>query len=220
MDRHFGPRNWWPADTPFEVCMGAILTQNVAWRNVVKAISALREEGLLSVESIYHAPVEKIGVLIRPTRYFNQKARRLKDFCGLVVEKYQSDLQRLFGLPVEDLRKELLGVKGIGKETADSIILYAANKPIFVVDSYTARIFSRLGIIPESWGYDRIQEFFTGSLPESVELFNQYHALIDGTGHYYCSGTPPRCGGCPLADCCRYRSELATEGTEDTENKI
>ncbi|MFZ5648510.1 MAG: endonuclease III domain-containing protein [Bacillota bacterium] len=208
MDSHFGPRGWWPAETPFEVCVGAILTQNVAWRNVVKAISALREEGLLGVEPIYHASIEKIGILIRPTRYFNQKARRLKDFCALVVEKHQSDLDRLFSLPVRDLRRELLGVKGIGKETADSIILYAAQKPVFVVDSYTARIFSRLGIIPGDWGYDRIQEFFTGNLPSSVELFNQYHALIDGTGHYYCSGNSPRCGDCPLSVICRYGPEV------------
>lgn len=218
MDRHFGPRGWWPAETPFEVCVGAILTQNVAWRNVVKAISALKEEGLLDVEPIYHAPAEKIASLIRPTRYFNQKAGRLKDFCSLVVESYQSDLKSLFDLPAGDLRRVLLGLKGIGKETADSIMLYAAQKPVFVVDSYTARIFNRLGIIPENWGYDRIQEFFTRNLPAGVELFNQYHALIDGTGHYYCSGTPPRCGGCPLAGRCRYRAELTTENIEGTEN--
>lgn len=214
--RHFGPMGWWPAETPFEVCVGAILTQNVAWRNVVKAITALSEEDLLSVGAICQAPAEKIAGLIRPTRYYNQKAIKLKNFCSLVVEIYNSDLNKLFDLPAADLRERLLNVRGIGKETADSIILYAAKKPVFVVDSYTSRIFSRLGIIPAGWGYDRIQAFFTGSLPESVDLFNEYHALIDGTGHHYCSGTP-RCQACPLANLCKHNeSYLNTEDTEKT----
>jgi len=215
LDAHFGPRGWWPAETPFEVCVGAILTQNVAWRNVVKAIDALREEGILNVNSLYQAPPEKLAPLIRPTRYYNQKARKLKDFCSLVVEEYESDLDRLFALPLPDLRRRLLNVRGIGKETADSIILYAAHKPVFVVDSYTARIFSRLEIIPESWQYDQIQQFFTGNLPQRVDLFNQYHALIDGAGHHYCSGTPPRCGECPLAGMCRYREKIKSFTTSD-----
>lgn len=203
LDGHFGPRGWWPAETPFEVCVGAILTQNVAWRNVVKAISALRQEGLLDVEAIYRAPAERIAGLIRPTRYYNQKAVKLKNFCSLVVEGHQADLNRLLALPADQLRKLLLGVRGIGRETADSIVLYAAGKPVFVVDSYTSRIFGRLGIIPAHWGYDRIQEFFTLNLPLDVDLFNQYHALIDGAGHHYCSGTP-RCGQCPLAGLCKH----------------
>ncbi|MCL6611999.1 MAG: endonuclease III domain-containing protein [Peptococcaceae bacterium] len=202
LDGHFGPRGWWPAETPFEVCVGAILTQNVAWRNVVKAVAALKEEGLLGVDAIYRAPREKIAGLIRPARYYNQKAARLKDFCSLVVERHGGDLGKLFALPLAELRRQLLGVRGIGKETADSIILYAAQKPVFVVDAYTARIFSRLGIFPAQWGYDRIQDFFTRNLPRDTALFNQYHALIDGAGHYYCSNTP-RCGGCPLAEICK-----------------
>jgi endonuclease-3 related protein len=204
LDAHFGPRGWWPAETPFEVCVGAILTQNVAWKNVLKAIASLKEEGLLSLEAIYRASPEKIAGLVRPTRYYNQKTKKLKNFCSLVVDRHGADLNRLFALPVADLRRELLGVKGIGKETADSIILYAAHKPVFVVDAYTSRIFGRLGIIPAQWDYDRIQEFFTRNLPPDVGLFNQYHALIDGAGHYYCSGTP-RCGQCPLADICGYK---------------
>lgn len=202
LDGHFGPRGWWPAETPFEVCVGAILTQNVAWRNVVRAIDNLREAKLLSVEAIYRAPHGKIAGLIRPTRYYNQKTQRLKDFCTLVAEEYQSDLNRLFILPVSELRRRLLDLKGIGKETADSIILYAAQRPVFVVDAYTARIFSRLGIIPDNWGYDRIQDFFTRHLPGNVQLFNQYHALIVGAGHHYCSATP-RCQNCPLAARCK-----------------
>lgn len=203
LDGHFGPRGWWPAETPFEVCVGAILTQNVAWRNVVKAISTLRQEGLLDVEAIYRAPAERIAGLIRPTRYYNQKAGKLKNFCSLVVEGYQADLNRLLALPAGQLRKQLLEVRGIGKETADSIVLYAAGKPVFVVDSYTSRLFSRLGIIPAHWGYDQVQEFFTLNLPPDVDLFNQYHALIDGTGHHYCSATP-RCGQCPLTGICKH----------------
>lgn len=206
---HLGPRGWWPADTPFEVCVGAILTQNVAWRNVVKAIDALREEGLLEARLLYLAPEEKVAGLIRPTRYYNQKARRLKDFCSLVVNGYNGDLERLLALPAGDLRRILLGLKGIGRETADSILLYAAQKPVFVVDAYTARIFGRLGIIPPGWGYDRLQSFFTGNLPERVDLFNEYHALIDGIGNRYCSGSSPRCGECPLGEICKSRnSEL------------
>ncbi len=203
LDSHFGPRGWWPAETPFEVCVGAILTQNVAWRNVVKAVAALKEEGLMSVEAVYSAPAEKIAGLIRPARYYNQKTKKLKAFCSLVVDRYGADLERLFTLPAAELRRQLLEVRGIGKETADSIILYAAQQPVFVVDSYTFRIFSRLGIIPEEWGYDQVQEFFTRNLPRDAGLFNQYHALIDGLGHHYCSGTP-RCGRCPLAYRCRH----------------
>lgn len=213
---HFGPRGWWPAETPFEVCVGAILTQNVAWRNVVKAITALKEEDLLDARAIYRAPAEKIARLVRPTRYYNQKAGKLKNFCSLVVERHDADLDRLFSLPAADLRRELLGVRGIGKETADSIVLYAAQKPVFVVDAYTSRIFSRLGIIPDGWGYDRIQAFFTGNLPESVGLFNEYHALIDGAGHHYCSGTP-RCGQCPLAGICKHNESKKILSTENQE---
>ncbi|HBV99070.1 MAG: endonuclease [Peptococcaceae bacterium BICA1-7] len=200
---HFGPRGWWPAETPFEVCVGAILTQNVAWRNVVKAIDALRKEGLLEADSLYLAPDEKVAELIRPTRYYNQKTRRLKDFCSLVVNRYSGSLESLLALPAGDLRRVLLGIKGIGKETADSIILYAARKPVFVVDAYTARIFGRLGIIPPGWSYDSLQSFFTENLPEKVDLFNEYHALIDGAGNRYCSGSTPRCGECPLGEMCK-----------------
>lgn len=208
---HFGPRGWWPAETNFEVCLGAILTQNVAWRNVVKAIDALKEEGLLEVTPLYLAPHDQVAGLIRPTRYYNQKATRLKDFCSLVVNGYAGDIERLLALPTENLRSTLLGIKGIGKETADSIVLYAAQKPVFVVDAYTSRIFGRLGIIPDGWTYDRIQSFFTANLPKETELYNEYHALIDGLGNRYCSGSSPRCGLCPLGNICRHHKAL----TED-----
>jgi len=204
LDRHFGPRGWWPAETPFEVCVGAILTQNVAWSNVVKAINGLKEVDLLSTGAIYRSPSGTIAPIIRPTRYFNQKTLKLKDFCSLVVEQYNDDIDLLLALPAGQLRKKLLGVRGIGKETADSIILYAAGQPVFVVDSYTQRIFSRLGIVSPDEGYDRLQEFFTRYLPQDVQLFNQYHALIDGAGNRYCSATSPRCGECPLAGLCKY----------------
>lgn len=211
LDGHFGPRKWWPAETPFEVCVGAILTQNVAWRNVVRAIDALKGEGLLSPGAIHRTPAEKIAGLIRPTRYFNQKTVKLKAFCSLVVEEH--GLDSLFALPAVELRKRLLGIRGIGKETADSIILYAAEKPVFVVDAYTSRIFARLGIIPGGWSYERIQCFFTENLPEDAALFNQYHALIDGTGHHFCSVTP-RCGDCPLADRCKYPREQKNKNSQ------
>lgn len=206
LDSHFGPMGWWPAETPFEVCVGAILTQNVAWRNVVKAIDALKKEDLLCPNAIAQADHDHIAALIRPTRYYNQKTIKLKNFCSLVVHQFGGDLDKLLTLPLHDLRKQLLKVKGIGKETADSIILYAAQKPIFVVDTYTARIFNRLGVIPTQWGYDEIQEFFTHNLPLDVSLFNQYHALIDGLGHHFCSVTP-RCTQCPLTDLCPHQNE-------------
>jgi len=210
---HFGPRRWWPGETPLEVAVGAILTQNVAWRNVEKAINNLKARGLLSIEGLVKVPVEELATLIRATRYYNQKAARLKHFVGMVEHEFGGSLDRLFRLETPILRAKLLGLKGIGKETADSILLYAANHPVFVVDTYTRRIFSRLGYLAENVGYDEMQGFFTRHLPLDNYIFNEYHALIDALGNRVCLSRSPRCAACPLAGRCVFRSteEIGTE---------
>lgn len=195
---HFGPRHWWPAETPFEVVVGAILTQSVAWRNVEKAIVNLKEAGLLSVEGLHQAEVEEIASLIVPTRYYRAKAKKLKAFINFLVEKYGGSLERLFAVPLDKLRPELLGLNGIGPETADSILLYAGEYPIFVIDAYTHRIFQRLGVFEPKVSYAEMQRFFMYHLPTDVKLFNEYHALIDALGNRLCRARKPTCQECPL----------------------
>lgn len=198
-----GPRHWWPAETPWEMMVGAVLTQGVAWRNVSRAIENLRREGLLSPQGIYHCPRERLEELIRPALYFRVKARKLHALAGLVVNKYDGDLSSMWRQPWPKLRQELLSVYGIGPETADCILLYAGGFPVFVVDAYTRRIMSRLGLTPENISYDALQEFFHAHLPADPRLFNEYHALLDGVGHRFCNPRRPRCPDCPLHDCCR-----------------
>ncbi|NLW45301.1 MAG: endonuclease III domain-containing protein [Syntrophomonadaceae bacterium] len=211
---HFGPRHWWPARTQFEVIVGAILTQNVSWKNVEKAIQNLDRLGLLDPHRLLAASPEVIAEAVLPTRYYNQKAERLRGFCEFLVREYQGELSRLFSLDIKELRERLLALKGIGKETADSIILYAAEKPIFVVDAYTKRIFCRLGLLPEDAGYDQVQEFFMKHLPPETELYNEYHALIDALGNTLCASRKPRCTECPLADICGFCGETSRFGSE------
>ncbi len=195
--QYFGPQHWWPAETPFEVIIGAILTQNTAWDNVTKAIENLKKANVLSCEAIFDIPVEKLAQLVRPSGYFNQKARRLKNFCYFLSENYGCDLKTMFTEDMYVLRKKLLSVKGIGPETADSILLYAGDLPIFVVDTYTYRILSRHNIIPEETSYEEIQALFMDSLDNDIDLFKEYHALIVMTGKNYCK-KKPKCEGCPL----------------------
>lgn len=192
-----GPRGWWPGRTKFEVCVGAILTQNTAWRNVKRAVANLRAAKSLNPESIYRMSHEKLAELIVPSGYYNVKAKRLKNFVSVLVEEYGGSLPRLFRLPVDGLREKLLSVNGIGRETADSIILYSAEKPIFVVDAYTRRIGSRHGLFPEAADYEEMRMYYTERLPEDVRLFNEYHALLVGVGNRWCSRTPD-CAECPL----------------------
>jgi len=198
-----GPRHWWPADSKFEVVIGAILTQFVSWKNVTTAINSLKAEGLLSVEGICEVDMGKLEELIRSTRFYKQKARKLKTFCMYLKENYGGSLDRFFDKDVYELRRELLSLYGIGEETADCIILYAAEKPIFVVDAYTRRIFSRLGFFNENVSYREMQEFFMNNLEQDVRLFNEYHAQIDGIGNHYCSGKKPACEECPLNQICK-----------------
>lgn len=203
---HFGSRGWWPGETKFEICVGAILTQSVSWKNVAKAIDNLKNAGLLSLKSMYNAPVEEIEACIIPTLYYRMKAKKLKAFVNHVTEKYDGNLNQMFSQNLPELRQELLGLFGIGPETADSIILYAAEKPVFVVDAYTKRIFNRLGYFAENVSYDKMQEFFINHLITDVELFNEYHALIVGVGNGFCSNKKPRCSQCPITEICRYNT--------------
>ncbi len=193
----FGHRNWWPANSPFEVCVGAILTQNTSWKNVAKAIDSLNAADRLDPFKIYHTDHEELSHLIKSAGYFNVKATRLRNFVNYLVEKHGGDLNSLFSAPLAALREELLSVKGIGKETADSIILYAANKPIFVVDVYTRRVLYRHGLVRENADYDTMQRLFEANLPSEVALFNDFHAQLVAAGHHYCKRMP-LCEKCPL----------------------
>jgi endonuclease-3 related protein len=198
MNGHFGDLGWWPAETPFEVIVGAILTQNTAWRNVAVAIGNIKSAGLMSVEGIMETDDETLAELIRPSGYYRIKTRRLKSFVGYLKERYEGDLNSMFAVEWRELRGSLLDVKGIGRETADSILLYAGGKPVFVVDAYTKRILSRHGMVGEHADYDEIQTLFMEYLPGDAGLYNQYHALIVNTGKAFCLKKVPRCEICPL----------------------
>jgi len=208
MYEHFGPRHWWPADTPFEVAVGAILTQGVAWRNVERAIKNLKQVGLLDLTAIARASHDELAELVRPTRYYNMKAKKLQAFCKYVMENYGGSLESFFARELWGLREELLGIYGIGEETADSILLYAAQKPIFVVDAYTRRIFARLGMVDAGIKYGQLQRFFMDHIPPDVPLYNEYHAQIDAVGNRYCAVKKPACGECPLGSLCGFASML------------
>jgi endonuclease III related protein len=160
LENHYGPTHWWPGDTPFEIAIGAILTQNTAWTNVEKAIANLKEEQLLYPVAMLSVPAERLEMAIRPSGYYRQKARRLRTFCEYLATNYDNDMQRMAGQSLATLRDELLGLNGIGPETADDILLYACQKPVFVVDTYTRRILSRHGMVSEGIGYDALQALF------------------------------------------------------------
>lgn len=194
----YGPQGWWPAETPFEVVIGAILTQNTAWTNVERAIENLKRENLLSAPALAAVETERLAEVIRPAGYFNIKAKRLKNFIEMLTRDFGGDLSALFRLPTSTLRETILAVSGIGPETADSMILYGAGKPVFVVDAYTARIFFRHGLIDEEATYDDIQSLLAGSLAEDVEMFKEYHALLVTVGKRHCKKSAPECRGCPL----------------------
>lgn len=194
--KSYGALNWWPADTPFEVCVGAILTQNTNWVNVEKAILNLKRAGVLSAEALYEMEQERLAELIRPSGFFNVKSDRLKEFVGWMLDRYGS-LEAMFSGEWQPLREELLAVRGIGRETCDSILLYAGDKPSFVVDAYTKRLFSRLGLVSESAGYEEIRALFMNALPHDRALFNEYHALIVEHCKRHCR-KKPLCEGCPL----------------------
>lgn len=197
LDAFFGDLKWWPGETPFEVVVGAILTQNTAWRNVEKAIHKLSARKLLSPEKLFVTEDESLADAIQSSGFYRIKTQRLKAFIHFLYETYDGSLEEMFTEELWELRSKLLQIKGIGPETADSILLYAGCKPIFVVDAYTRRILSRHSLIDEKASYEDIQTFFMKHLPQDVSLYNQYHALLVNTGKVFCTKNP-RCRSCPL----------------------
>ena len=200
MSAALGPMKWWPAKTPFEVIVGAILTQNTAWTNVRLALANLRRERLLTPRAMARVPQVKLARLIRPSGYFRQKAKKLKAFLEFLRGEYGGSLKRMFATPTAELREELLAVHGIGPETADSILLYAGRHPIFVVDAYTKRLLARHSVTPETASYDEVQQLFMRHLPADQAHFNEYHALIVNVGKKWCRAREPRCSECPLGE--------------------
>jgi endonuclease-3 related protein len=201
----YGPQHWWPAETPFEVIVGAILTQSTAWSNVEKAIANLRMAKALSPPALDSLPIDKLSNLVHPAGYYNVKALRLKSFVRWLGQGYNHSLDRLFHQDLDRLLQGLLSVPGIGEETADSIILYAAGKPVFVIDAYTRRILKRIGPAPNVDSYHAFQALFMGNLTHDVQLFNEYHALLVRLGKDVCRRRPI-CQQCCLNDLCQYHS--------------
>jgi endonuclease-3 related protein len=195
---HLGPQNWWPARTPFEVIVGTILTQNTSWSNVERAISNLRRERLLTPRALERVPFARLASLIRSSGYFRQKAKKLKAFVRFLRDEYAGSLTRMFRTPTLELREKLLAVHGIGPETADSILLYAGKKDVFVVDAYTRRIFSRHGWVSEDVSYEELRAKIEAELPRDVSRYNEFHALLVMAGKHWCRTREPRCSECPL----------------------
>ena len=197
----YGPQHWWPGDSPLEIAIGAILTQNTNWMNVEKAIGNLKKKNLMDAKKLLAIQNESLADLIKPAGYYRIKAERLKNFLRWLV--MEGGFEGLKSKDIEELRDELLKIKGIGKETADSILLYAIEKPIFVIDAYTRRILKRMGIIQkENMEYDELRNLFESNLPRDVELFNEYHALLVRLGKEICLKRRPQCARCPLSDIC------------------
>ena len=205
MAGHFCPCRWWPGDSPFEVVVGAVLTQNTAWRNVEKALARLRALDALRPAALWALPPEVLQEALRPSGFFRLKAERLRNlldymrsFAGWDTPPGDASLDFMRSRPGEELRRELLAVRGIGPETADCILLYALGHPSFVADAYTRRIFSRHGLLPEDASYERMRDFFMQALPLDTKLFNEYHALVVRTGNTFCRKSVPLCSQCPL----------------------
>ena len=199
----FGPQAWWPAETPFEVMVGAILTQNTAWRNVEQAIENLKARECLDPRRLLSLAEAELGSLIRPSGYYNLKARRLRAYLEFFVARYGGSVARMSSRRAPELRQELLAVWGVGPETADCILLYALGAPTFVVDAYTRRVFSRVGLVDESIGYDELQSLFLDTLPENIQMYKEYHALIVVLGKDICK-PKPRCDRCPIRPVCGF----------------
>jgi len=200
---HFGPRGWWPGNSSLEIMVGAILTQNTNWVNVEKAIANLQSENLLSINGLTKVSQKKLTFLIRPSGYFNQKAKKIGAFMDFVNAEFGGNLDNMTGVETQSLREKLLGVKGIGEETADSILLYALDKPVFVIDAYTRQVFHRLGMVNGKDPYGVLRGFFMDNLPLSVDLYNEYHALIVHQGKTVCQRIPT-CESCILeAECAK-----------------
>lgn len=199
----FGVQRWWPGESPFEVIIGAILTQNTNWKNVEKAINNLKRKSLLNPKRLYRISLKRLASSIKPAGYFNIKAERLKYFLNVLFNTYNGSLKNMFSFKTPRLRQILLDIKGIGEETADSILLYAAKRPVFVVDAYTKRIFLRHGLIKQRDSYRQIQDLFMKNLNKDTKLFNEYHALLVKLGKDICIKRNPKCNLCPLRDKCK-----------------
>jgi endonuclease-3 related protein len=193
----FGPQHWWPGQTQFEIIIGAILTQNTNWTNVEKAVANLKSAQLLTPEKLHHFNISKLAEVIRPAGYYNIKAERIKNFTDWLFRNHDGSLINLENLDTNRLRVELLSIKGIGRETADSILLYAFNREIFVVDAYTARLASRHSLIEPGADYEQLRELFQSNLPQDSQLFNEYHALLVRLGKEFCRPNA-KCPRCPL----------------------
>ncbi|MEK7237884.1 MAG: endonuclease III domain-containing protein [Nitrospirota bacterium] len=193
----FGPQRWWPGETPFETAVGAILTQNTNWGNVEKAINNLKKQKSLNAKTLHNMADKKLALLIKPAGYYNIKTKRLKKFLDFFTNYYKGSIEKMKTEDKEALREKLLNINGIGPETADSILLYALEKPIFVIDAYTKRALVRHGIVSEGSTYHEMQEIFHKNLPQDTTLFNEFHALFVKLGKDFCK-TKPRCEACPL----------------------
>jgi len=225
---HFGPQGWWPTtprgelrpryypeafrptlspEEQWEIVVGAFLTQNTAWRNVELALANLSAAGLLTLQGMHDLELDELAALIRPSGFFNQKSRRLKQLAAHIVDRYGGGIEIFLSRPPIDLRRELLSMQGIGPETADSILLYAARYPFFVVDAYTCRIFGRLDLFDPDLNYAAIQSIFMGHLPREVQLYDEYHALLVKLAVTYCK-TKPQCENCCLKELCEFRNHL------------
>ncbi len=211
----YGPQHWWPADEPFEVMVGAVLTQSTAWTNVAKAISNLQAADAMSPRAIRRLGLERLAGLIRPSGYYNVKSRKLMALVSWLGE-HDDNLERLFGESRRQLRLELLDVYGIGEETADSILLYAAGKPVFVVDAYTRHIVDRIGLETAGDSYVDYQALFESSLPADFAKFNEYHALLVEHGKRFCRKVPV-CPECPLLDICRHGRRTIKQDRQPSE---
>lgn len=194
----FGEMHWWPGDGQFEIIVGAILTQNTSWKNVEQAIENLKKENLLTPERMNKISEARLAEIIKPSGFYNQKAKKLKEFLNFFFKRFNGSFEKFSKETLFSLRQKLLSITGIGNETADSILLYALNKPIFVVDAYTKRVLTRHKIIDEKADYNEIERLFMENLLEDVKLFNNYHALFVRLGKDICKKTKPLCKGCPL----------------------
>ena len=195
-----GPQHWWPGRSRFEIIVGAILTQNTSWKNVERALLNLRSEKLLSLRAIRDVPTARLAACLRPSGYFRQKSKTLKTFVAFLFARHCGSLNRLFAIPTEILRDQLVGLRGIGPETADCILLYAGRHPVFVVDAYARRVLERHGLAHPKATYEQLRATFESALPRDHRLFNEFHALIVRTGKQHCRKTAPDCSACPLAE--------------------
>jgi endonuclease-3 related protein len=196
----FGPQQWWPARTRLEVILGAILTQNTTWHNATLALRNLRKSRLLSWQALRRACLSGLEACVRPSGFYRQKARTIRDFVDWLSREHAGSLDRLFSLSTDELRRRLLDLRGLGPETADAIILYAAHRPLFVADAYTRRVLARHGFVSDAADYHQTQEFLHAHLPPDTSLFNEFHALLVAVGKKHCKPQSPRCAGCPLEE--------------------